>query len=121
MTIETKVLHALAQTDRLCDDCLSVATAVRPQQAINGTVVRQTKQTRNWSNPWIPKLKDDQQAVGAELAVLVTSAMPRDPSGKSGEPFFREATSGSPASSPPGPSPRPCARPSSRCTNCALP
>ena len=28
--------------------------------------------------------------MSAEFAVLVTSAMPRDPSGKGGEPFFRE-------------------------------
>ena len=35
MTIETKVLHELARTHRLCDDCLSVATGVRPRQAIN--------------------------------------------------------------------------------------
>jgi len=38
-----------------------------------------------------PKLKDDQQAIGAELAVIVTAAMPRDGSGRSGEPFMREA------------------------------
>jgi len=61
-----------------------------PSGQLCGTIVWETKQTRNWSNTWIPKLKDDQQAVGAELAVLVTSAMPRDPSGRCGEPFFRE-------------------------------
>ena len=42
--------------------------------------------TRNWSGAWIPKLKDDQQRVGAEFAVLVSSAMPRD----TREPFLRE-------------------------------
>jgi hypothetical protein len=36
-------------------------------------------------------LKTDQQAIGAELAAIVTAAMPRDPSGKCGEPFLREA------------------------------
>jgi len=34
---------------------------------------------------WIQKLKDDQQAAGAEIAVLVTSAMPKDVR----EPFVR--------------------------------
>lgn len=38
------------------------------------------------SGAWIPKLKDDQEAAGAELAVLVSSAMPRD----TREPFLRE-------------------------------
>ncbi len=57
-----------------------------PSGQICGTIVWETKQTKNWSTAWIPKLKDDQQAVGAELAVLVTSAMPRD----TREPFLRE-------------------------------
>jgi hypothetical protein len=56
-----------------------------PSGQLCGTIVWEAKQTRNWSGAWIPKLKDDQQAVGAELAVLVTSAMPRDPSGKCGD------------------------------------
>lgn len=52
-----------------------------------GTIVWETKQTKAWSNAWLPKLKDDQQAVGAEVAVLVTAAMPRD----SAEPFIAES------------------------------
>jgi hypothetical protein len=52
-----------------------------------GTIIWETKETRNWTAGWIPKLKDDQQAAGAEIAVLVTSAMPSD----TREPFVREA------------------------------
>ena len=52
-----------------------------------GTIVWETKQTKAWSNAWLPKLKDDQQAVGAELAVLVSAVLPRDTK----EPFLREA------------------------------
>jgi hypothetical protein len=44
-----------------------------------------------WQPLWLQKLKDDQQASGAELAVIVTAAMPKDRSGNSGEPFVREA------------------------------
>jgi hypothetical protein len=52
-----------------------------------GAIVWETKQTKNWIGAWVPKLKHDQQEMGAELAVLVTSAMPHD----SREPFVREA------------------------------
>jgi hypothetical protein len=52
-----------------------------------GTIVWEAKQTKNWQAAWIQKLKDDQHKVGAEIAVLVSAAMPRD----SREPFVREA------------------------------
>lgn len=57
-----------------------------PSGQVCGTIVWEAKQTRSWSGGWISKLKDDQQRVGAELAVLVSSAMPRD----TREPFLRE-------------------------------
>ena len=41
-----------------------------------GTIVWETKNTRNWSPAWIDKLKEDQRAVGASLAVLVSVALP---------------------------------------------
>jgi hypothetical protein len=58
-----------------------------PSGQLCGTIVWEAKQTKNWSAGWIQKLKDDQQAVGAELAVLVTAAMPKDVR----EPFVRQA------------------------------
>jgi hypothetical protein len=44
--------------------------------AVCGRVVWETKRAENWSNAWVPKLKDDQQAAGGELAVLVSTAFP---------------------------------------------
>lgn len=41
-----------------------------------GRIVWETKRAENWSNAWIGKLKDDQQACGGELAVLVSTAFP---------------------------------------------
>jgi hypothetical protein len=41
-----------------------------------GQIVWETKRAENWSNAWVGKLKDDQQAVGGELAVLVSTAFP---------------------------------------------
>jgi len=62
-----------------------------PSGQVCGTIIWEAKQTKAWQPLWLQKLKDDQQAVGAELAVIVTAAMPKDGSGKSGEPFVREA------------------------------
>jgi hypothetical protein len=52
-----------------------------------GTIIWEAKQTKAWQPAWLRKLKDDQQAIGAELAVIVTAAMPKD----TREPFVREA------------------------------
>jgi len=41
-----------------------------------GKVVWEVKRTKNWSNNWVPKLKDDLQIVGGDIAVLVTTAFP---------------------------------------------
>jgi len=44
--------------------------------AVCGKIVWETKRAENWSNAWVAKLKDDQQAAGGELAVLVSTAFP---------------------------------------------
>ena len=43
-----------------------------------GTIVWETKRTKNWSDRWISKLKDDQREVKADIAVIVTETMPKD-------------------------------------------
>lgn len=45
---------------------------------ICGTIVWETKRTKNWIDGWIPKLKDDQRDQRAEVAVLVTTVLPKD-------------------------------------------
>jgi hypothetical protein len=80
-----------------------------------GTIIWEAKQTKAWQPAWLRKLKDDQQAIGAELAVIVTAAMPRDRMGNCGEPFLREADVSS-ASMPPGRSPKPFGQCSSSST-----
>jgi hypothetical protein len=52
-----------------------------------GTIIWEAKQTKAWQPLWLRKLKDDQQAIGAEVAVIVTAAMPKD----TREPFLRES------------------------------
>jgi hypothetical protein len=41
-----------------------------------GTIVWEIKNTRHWQPAWIDKLKADQRAIGANLAVLVSTALP---------------------------------------------
>lgn len=42
-----------------------------------GTILWESKRTKNWSDGWLQKLRDDQRAAKAELAVLVTLALPK--------------------------------------------
>lgn len=41
-----------------------------------GSIAWELKRTKSFSGSWIPKLRDDQRAAKADLAVLVTYAMP---------------------------------------------
>jgi hypothetical protein len=41
-----------------------------------GTIVWETKNTRHWHMGWLDKLKEDQRAIGANLAVIVSTALP---------------------------------------------
>ena len=43
-----------------------------------GTIVWEAKRTEAWSDGWVQKLKDNQRALRAELAVIVSEALPRD-------------------------------------------
>jgi len=46
-----------------------------------GLIAWETKNTKHWQPAWIGKLKDDQRACGAALAVLVTVALPPEARG----------------------------------------
>jgi hypothetical protein len=41
-----------------------------------GTIVWETKNTRHWHQGWLDKVKEDQRAIGANLAVIVSTALP---------------------------------------------
>jgi hypothetical protein len=43
-----------------------------------GCIIWESKRTKNWSEGWIEKLKDDQRNAQADIAVLVTEALPKD-------------------------------------------
>jgi hypothetical protein len=55
-----------------------VLHTVRTPQGIEcGKIIWEAKRAENWTDKWLHKLKDDQQEAKAEIAVLVTTVMPR--------------------------------------------
>lgn len=43
-----------------------------------GIILWESKRTKSWSDTWLQKLKDDQRVLKAEIAILVSDALPRD-------------------------------------------
>jgi hypothetical protein len=43
-----------------------------------GTIVWESKHTKAWNDGWLQKLKDDQRAVKADIAVLISEVLPKD-------------------------------------------
>ncbi len=43
-----------------------------------GTILWESKRTKNWSDTWLPKLRKDQRAAKAEIAVIISQALPKD-------------------------------------------
>lgn len=46
-----------------------------------GQIVWESKKTKAWSDGWIQKLKDDQRAIKADVAVIVSVVLPEDVKG----------------------------------------
>src|SRR5581483_1114244 len=43
-----------------------------------GIILWESKRTKTWSDSWLPKLRDDQRAAKAQIAVLLTLELPKD-------------------------------------------
>ncbi len=41
-----------------------------------GTIIWESKRTKNWNEAWVAKLKDDQTEAKAEIAVILTATLP---------------------------------------------
>lgn len=50
-----------------------VSTAGQP----GGTILWESKRTKNWSDTWLAKLREDQRTAKAEIAVIVTQTLPK--------------------------------------------
>ncbi len=83
--LELELEHALSQSYPI-DQVEAVSkgsrgadilqTVMLRSGAVAGRIVWETKRADNWSNKWIPKLKDDQHAIGGEIGVLVSTTYP---------------------------------------------
>jgi hypothetical protein len=49
-----------------------------PLGQLCGTILWESKRTKNWTDSWLSKLRDNQRAAKAELAILVSQALPKD-------------------------------------------
>jgi hypothetical protein len=57
-------------------DCLQIVRNSSGREC--GSIIYESKRTKAWSNNWIEKLKTDKRNQGADVALLVTQAFPKD-------------------------------------------
>lgn len=49
-----------------------------PLGQLCGTILWESKRTKNWTESWLVKLRDDQRAAKADIAVIVSQALPKE-------------------------------------------
>ncbi len=49
-----------------------------PTNQICGTILWESKRTKNWSDGWLPKLREDQRAAKAEIAIIISHVLPKE-------------------------------------------
>ncbi len=50
---------------------------ISPSGLASGLILWESKRTKNWSESWLSKLRDDQRNAKAELSVLISQALPK--------------------------------------------
>ncbi|MCL4374758.1 DUF2130 domain-containing protein [Patescibacteria group bacterium] len=53
-----------------------VQTVINPSGRRCGSIIWELKRTKAWSEGWIAKLKEDQRALKAEVAILISQSLP---------------------------------------------
>jgi hypothetical protein len=53
-------------------------TVRSPRGTVCGVMIWELKRTKNWTDSWVPKLKEDVRAAKANVPIIVTEAMPKD-------------------------------------------
>lgn len=51
---------------------------IGPANQVCGTILWESKRTKNWSDGWLPKLREDQRSAKAEIAIIISQALPKD-------------------------------------------
>ncbi|MBK0327751.1 DUF2130 domain-containing protein [Rhodobacteraceae bacterium F11138] len=55
-----------------------VQRVVSPAGTACGSILWETKRTKNWSDGWLAKLRNDQRTAKADLAIIISDALPKD-------------------------------------------
>lgn len=55
-----------------------IQKVIAPSGQYCGSLLWESKRTKNWSDGWIAKLKDDQRAAKIDIAILVSQTLPKD-------------------------------------------
>ena len=55
-----------------------IQSVMSPSGSFCGRILWETKRTKNWSASWIPKLKEDQRRAHANIAIIMTAALPQE-------------------------------------------
>src|SRR5215510_5733494 len=86
--VQELALEEMLQTAFPFDLIIEVGKGVRGADCIQtvrnnfgqecGKIIYESKRTTSFTNDWIEKLKADMRNLGADIAVIVTKAMPRD-------------------------------------------
>ena len=51
---------------------------ISPLGQQSGTILWESKRTKNWSDGWLAKLRDDQRTAKAEISVIISQVLPKD-------------------------------------------
>jgi hypothetical protein len=54
-----------------------IQRVVGPAGQICGTILWEAKRTKNWSDGWLAKVREDQRAAKADIALIVSHALPK--------------------------------------------
>jgi hypothetical protein len=86
--VQELMLEEILQAAFPFDEIIEVGKGVRGADCIQtvrnqfgneaGKIIYESKRTKDFSNDWIEKLKADMRSLGADAAVIVTKALPKD-------------------------------------------
>lgn len=54
-----------------------IHTVIGSNGVLCGKILWENKRTKNWSNDWLAKNREDQRAVGAHIGAIITATMPK--------------------------------------------
>lgn len=54
-----------------------IQSVYSPSNTYSGKMLWEMKRTKNWSDLWLSKLRDDQRSASAEIAIIVSQALPK--------------------------------------------